>query len=325
MSPTAAIELDRVGDGFFGHVHRHAAESDARAARLLNGADGPPHAPRRCRDRGRARRRCRAGSAQGDEIVRTFECASFPDAIAFVVRIGFFAERADHHPDLDVRWRKVRAALTTHDAGGLTALDLDLAAEISRRVHGTGAGLTCRSRSRSASSWCCSFVFWSRSRKEPGPGPADVAIAYERAWDELDFGLLCDLSGDELRDGLRRDQFVAREARGVRERGEPRAGSAPSIEVDDVVSTQQTAVVATRVTTDEGMRAQRVCSRSAPTVGWSSGTRSEHDVSRLPALACSDRAARAGGMGTDKATIVWQRRDARGACGARARARCATR
>jgi 4a-hydroxytetrahydrobiopterin dehydratase len=63
----------------------------------------------------------------GDEIVRTFECASFPDAIAFVVRIGFFAERADHHPDLDIRWRKVRVALTTHDAGGLTALDLELA------------------------------------------------------------------------------------------------------------------------------------------------------------------------------------------------------
>ncbi len=66
----------------------------------------------------------------GDEIVRTFECASFPDAIAFVVRIGFFAERADHHPDLDIRWRKVRAALTTHDAGGLTALDLELARDI---------------------------------------------------------------------------------------------------------------------------------------------------------------------------------------------------
>ncbi len=67
----------------------------------------------------------------GDEIVRTFECASFPDAIAFVVRIGFFAERADHHPDLDIRWRNVRAALTTHDAGGLTALDIELRRDIS--------------------------------------------------------------------------------------------------------------------------------------------------------------------------------------------------
>ncbi len=64
------------------------------------------------------------------EIEKTFECASFPDAIAFVVRIGFFAEKADHHPDLDVRWRKVRVALTTHDAGGLTGKDLDLARRI---------------------------------------------------------------------------------------------------------------------------------------------------------------------------------------------------
>ena len=67
---------------------------------------------------------------EGDEIVKTFDCGTFPGAIAFVVRIGFFAERADHHPDLDVRWKRVRIALTTHDAGGLTANDLDLAREI---------------------------------------------------------------------------------------------------------------------------------------------------------------------------------------------------
>ena len=65
-----------------------------------------------------------------DEIEKTFECDSFADAIAFVVRIGFFAEAADHHPDLDVRWRKVRVALTTHDAGGLTGKDVALARQI---------------------------------------------------------------------------------------------------------------------------------------------------------------------------------------------------
>lgn len=69
-------------------------------------------------------------SRAGDEIEKTFECASFPDAIAFVVRVGFLAEAADHHPDLDVRWRKVRVALTTHDSGGLTANDTDLAEQI---------------------------------------------------------------------------------------------------------------------------------------------------------------------------------------------------
>jgi 4a-hydroxytetrahydrobiopterin dehydratase len=65
-----------------------------------------------------------------DEIVRTFECPDFPAAVAFVVRIGFLAEARDHHPDLDVRWRKVRVALTTHDVGGLTDWDFDLAAQI---------------------------------------------------------------------------------------------------------------------------------------------------------------------------------------------------
>ena len=44
---------------------------------------------------------------------------------------------------------------------------------------------------------------------ERGPSAPDVAIGYERAWDELNFGLLWDLSGPELREGLRRDQFIA--------------------------------------------------------------------------------------------------------------------
>jgi 4a-hydroxytetrahydrobiopterin dehydratase len=66
----------------------------------------------------------------GDEIVKQFELPSFPAAIAFVVRVGFLAEKADHHPDIDLRWRKVRLALTTHDAGGLTELDFALAREI---------------------------------------------------------------------------------------------------------------------------------------------------------------------------------------------------
>jgi 4a-hydroxytetrahydrobiopterin dehydratase len=67
---------------------------------------------------------------EGDEIVKTFDCGTFAAAIAFVVRIGFFAERADHHPDLDVRWKRVKVALTTHDEGGLTANDFDLATQI---------------------------------------------------------------------------------------------------------------------------------------------------------------------------------------------------
>jgi 4a-hydroxytetrahydrobiopterin dehydratase len=67
---------------------------------------------------------------EGDAIVKQFELPSFPDAIAFVTRVGFFAERADHHPDLDIRWRKVRVLLSTHDAGGITELDVSLAREV---------------------------------------------------------------------------------------------------------------------------------------------------------------------------------------------------
>lgn len=50
---------------------------------------------------------------------------------------------------------------------------------------------------------------WIAVGREPGPGPADVAIAYERAWDDLDFDLLYELSGDEMRDGMRKPRFVA--------------------------------------------------------------------------------------------------------------------
>ena len=67
---------------------------------------------------------------QGDEIVKTFELPTFPEAIAFVARLADRAEAANHHPDIDIRWRNVRVALTTHDAGGLTDLDFDLATEI---------------------------------------------------------------------------------------------------------------------------------------------------------------------------------------------------
>jgi 4a-hydroxytetrahydrobiopterin dehydratase len=67
---------------------------------------------------------------RADEIRKVFDRAAFADAIAFVVRIGFLAEAADHHPDLDIRWRTVTVALTTHDAGGLSQRDLDLAESI---------------------------------------------------------------------------------------------------------------------------------------------------------------------------------------------------
>ncbi len=68
-------------------------------------------------------------SRDGDVLRRTFVFTSFPEAIAFVVKVAFAAEKADHHPDIDVRWRRVTLALTTHDSGGLTTRDFTLARE----------------------------------------------------------------------------------------------------------------------------------------------------------------------------------------------------
>jgi 4a-hydroxytetrahydrobiopterin dehydratase len=67
---------------------------------------------------------------EGDSIVRELRFSGFPDAVAFVVRVAFEAEAADHHPDVDVRYNQVRLALSTHSEGGITAKDLDLARTI---------------------------------------------------------------------------------------------------------------------------------------------------------------------------------------------------
>ena len=67
---------------------------------------------------------------EGDEIVRTYQLDTFPAVIELVRRIADLAEAANHHPDLDIRYDKLRVALSTHDAGGLTQLDFDLAAQI---------------------------------------------------------------------------------------------------------------------------------------------------------------------------------------------------
>jgi len=66
----------------------------------------------------------------GDEIRREFTAPTFLAGIDLVSDVARVAEDADHHPDIDIRWRTVVFALTTHDAGGLTALDFDLAERI---------------------------------------------------------------------------------------------------------------------------------------------------------------------------------------------------
>ncbi|HZA49639.1 MAG TPA: 4a-hydroxytetrahydrobiopterin dehydratase [Myxococcaceae bacterium] len=62
-------------------------------------------------------------------LVREFEFASFMEAIAFVNRVARIAEWYDHHPDIDIRYRRVVLRLTTHDAGGLTFRDPVVAEE----------------------------------------------------------------------------------------------------------------------------------------------------------------------------------------------------
>jgi len=62
------------------------------------------------------------------ELTRTFRFENFPAALSFVNKVGQRAEKAGHHPDIDIRYNRVRLGLVTHDAGGLTAKDFELAA-----------------------------------------------------------------------------------------------------------------------------------------------------------------------------------------------------
>jgi hypothetical protein len=93
------------------------------------------------------------------------------------------------------------------------------------------------------------LFMWISIGREPGPGPSDVAIAYERAWAELDFNLLYDLSGPELRDGLRRDQFLAAKRAAYAQRSS-RIGA--DITVETSVAGTKTALVVTRVAAGGG-------------------------------------------------------------------------
>ncbi len=69
---------------------------------------------------------------EGDAIAREFKTTGWPITLMFVNAIGFAAEAADHHPDLQVSWGKVRVSLSTHSSGGVTEKDFALAREIDR-------------------------------------------------------------------------------------------------------------------------------------------------------------------------------------------------
>lgn len=69
---------------------------------------------------------------KGSEISKLYDLKNFVNAMGFVNSVALLAERANHHPDIDIRWSKVTLTLSTHSEGGLTDKDFNLAEEIDR-------------------------------------------------------------------------------------------------------------------------------------------------------------------------------------------------
>ena len=65
-----------------------------------------------------------------DAITRRFTFADFSEAFAFMTRVALLAEKTDHHPEWSNVWNRVDVLLTTHDAGGLSGRDIDMAQAI---------------------------------------------------------------------------------------------------------------------------------------------------------------------------------------------------
>ena len=71
---------------------------------------------------------------EGDAIRKQYTLGGFPDAIAFVARLGFDAEAADHHPDIQINYKRVTLTFSTHSEGGLTQKDFDGARKVDALV-----------------------------------------------------------------------------------------------------------------------------------------------------------------------------------------------
>ena len=76
-------------------------------------------------------------TADGQSLHTSLQFPTFLDAIAAVDAIATDAEQMDHHPDIDIRWRTLHITLSTHSAGGITQLDIEMAHRI--RAHSTSA------------------------------------------------------------------------------------------------------------------------------------------------------------------------------------------
>jgi 4a-hydroxytetrahydrobiopterin dehydratase len=77
-------------------------------------------------------------AAAGGALSKEYRFGTYADGVAFAVAVAMVAERRDHHPDITIRWAKVRLSWSTHDAGGVTALDVELskASDELARKHG---------------------------------------------------------------------------------------------------------------------------------------------------------------------------------------------
>jgi len=73
----------------------------------------------------------RAGwKRKGNALTKEYQFESFRNTIVFVNRVASLSDDVDHHPDIDIRYNKVRLTLSTHEAGGITEKDLDLAERV---------------------------------------------------------------------------------------------------------------------------------------------------------------------------------------------------
>ena len=71
---------------------------------------------------------------EGKELQKVFEFDDFAGAVKFVNDVAKLADRYDHHPDIDIRYNKVKLSMSTHSEGGLTPIDFDLAGDIEQSI-----------------------------------------------------------------------------------------------------------------------------------------------------------------------------------------------
>ena len=77
-------------------------------------------------------------SVEGETLAAEWRFPDFGAALAATVRVGALAERADHHPDLELGWGRLAVRLTTHSAGGLTVKDVELAGAVAAAIGAPG-------------------------------------------------------------------------------------------------------------------------------------------------------------------------------------------